>query len=219
MTCSYDYKIQLFDLENVKNGPMLKWNFDVGIRDVAWAPYNSMIFAALLTDGQILIYDLSYSKYTPLCTQAVAVTSKSLPEKVRFNNWGPYLLISDRSGCVQTFKLSPNLRKIEKPEQAIGTAAPKAKPGGPSKKKGAPKSGRYPGIDLRTQIAKTERLLTIFRENEPPTLRLGAPMKKYNTISGEPFSTKLPDGTELLLPGAAKEKPKGDEKAAPKKSH
>ena len=213
LTCGYDFKIYVFDLENFKDGHMLKWSFDVGVRDVAWAPYNSTMFAALLADGQFLIYDLAVSKYTPLCSQTVAVTTNSRPEKIRFNPWGPYVLVSDQSGSVQIFKLSPNLRKILVPEQTIGVGAPKGKGAATTTKKKAAKGshghGRYPGIDLKMEIAKLDRMLTIFRDNEPPTLTLSSKPKQYITIRGEALSTKLSDGTELRLTGeATKEKTK-----------
>ncbi|XP_055341414.1 LOW QUALITY PROTEIN: dynein intermediate chain 2, ciliary-like [Paramacrobiotus metropolitanus] len=212
MTCGYDYKIQIYDLANIKEGPILKWNFDVGVRDVQWAPYNSMIFATLLTDGQFLMYDLAYSKYTPICSQAVAVTSKSRLERIRFNNWGPYVLISDQSGSVQIFKLSPNLRKIETQEEAVGTVQPKSRGAPVVKKKTTVRSTKYPGIDVKAQVAKAERLLAIFRDKVPPSLKLDAPMKKYITVGGESLSSVLPDGKELRLSGWEKSKDKGKDK-------
>lgn len=90
--------------------PMI--NFDLGnsVGDVTWSPYSSTIFSAVTSDGKVHVYDLYENKKDPLCAQKIVKRAKLT--KVRFNRDEYLLIVGDDKAGVNSFKLSPNLRKI-----------------------------------------------------------------------------------------------------------
>ena len=81
---------------------------------MCWAPYSSTIFGAVTVDGKVHIYDLSVSKYSPICVQPVVHTRKATLTHLVFNHHYPVLLVGDTQGVTHCLKLSPNCRKQEK---------------------------------------------------------------------------------------------------------
>jgi dynein intermediate chain 1 len=55
------------------------------------------------------MYDLSVSKYRPICEQQVVKKTKLT--HLAFNSAQPMLLVGDDHGTIVSMKLSPNLRK------------------------------------------------------------------------------------------------------------
>ena len=41
------------------------------VTDVSWSPLTSTVFALTTVDGKVHVYDLSISKYSPLCVQPI----------------------------------------------------------------------------------------------------------------------------------------------------
>lgn len=91
-------------------------NFDLGnsVGDVTWSLFSSTIFSAVTSDGKVHIYDLYENKKDPLCAQKIVKRAKLT--KVRFNYDEYLLIVGDDKAGVNSFKLSPNLRKIHSTE-------------------------------------------------------------------------------------------------------
>ena len=91
-------------------------SFDLGnsVGDVTWSPYSSTTFSAVTSDGKVHIYDLYENKKDPLCSQKIVKRAKLT--KIRFNPDEYLLIVGDDKAGVNSFKLSPNLRKIHLPD-------------------------------------------------------------------------------------------------------
>lgn len=108
ISCSADWTVKLWNHEHCY--PLI--NFDLGnsVGDVAWSPYSSTSFAAVTSDGKVHIYDLHENRKDPLCAQKIVKRAKLT--KVRFNHNEYLLIVGDDRAGVNSFKLSPNLRRI-----------------------------------------------------------------------------------------------------------
>lgn len=89
-------------------------SFDLGnaVGDVCWSPYSSTVFAAVTSDGKVHVFDLDENKHEPLCEQKVVKRAKLT--HACFNSRDFILIVGDDRGGVNSLKLSPNLRKIDK---------------------------------------------------------------------------------------------------------
>lgn len=113
ITCSADWTVKVW----IKNSRRPLMTFDLGdaVGDVVWSPYSSTVFAAVTTNGKVLVYDLSKNKNEPLCTQGVVKNAKLT--HICFNPKDPIVLVGDSRGTVLSLKLSPNLRQVSKAEK------------------------------------------------------------------------------------------------------
>ncbi|KAI9190755.1 WD40-repeat-containing domain protein [Polychytrium aggregatum] len=133
LSASADWTVKLWDHDQEK--PVLTFDLNSSVGDVAWAPYSSTVFAAATSDGkerdkrfissrpaettieltfdssptQVYVFDLNENKYQPICEQQVARKAKLT--HISFNPFEPILLVGDDHGTVISLKLSPNLRK------------------------------------------------------------------------------------------------------------
>jgi dynein intermediate chain 1 len=89
--------------------PVMSFDLNNAVGDVAWSPFSITTFAAATSDGKVHVYDLHENKHEPMCEQKVA--RKARLTKIAFNPKHPILLVGDDRGCVTSLKLSPNLRK------------------------------------------------------------------------------------------------------------
>jgi len=129
LSASADWTVKLW--EHNSSTPLMSFDLGNSVGDVCWSPYSSTVFAAVTSDGKVHCFDLSENKHEPLCDQKVVRKSKLT--HVSFNPRDPILLVGDDRGCVNSLKLSPNLRKPTKnPEQE----AKEAEKNAPEKKKG-----------------------------------------------------------------------------------
>lgn len=106
-TCSADWTLKIWDQDYPK--PVFQFDLGNPVGDIAWAPYSSTVFAAITTDSRVHVFDLSKSKYHPLCVQPIL--KKGRLTHVEFNAKFPILIVGDDRGAVSSLKLSPNLRK------------------------------------------------------------------------------------------------------------
>ncbi|KAI8913371.1 WD40-repeat-containing domain protein, partial [Gorgonomyces haynaldii] len=114
LSASSDWTVKLWDHNESK--PVMTFDLNASVGDVAWAPYSSTVFAAVTAEGKVYVYDLSINKYAPICEQAVVKKSKLT--HISFNAMEPILLVGDDMGNVLSLKLSPNLRrKVSDDEQ------------------------------------------------------------------------------------------------------
>jgi dynein intermediate chain 1 len=107
LSASADWTVKLWDENETK--PIITYDLNGSVGDVAWAPYSSTVFAAVTSEGKCFVFDLSVNKYAPMCEQQIVRKSKLT--HVRFNPFEPIILIGDEKGQVISLKLSPNLRK------------------------------------------------------------------------------------------------------------
>lgn len=113
LSCSADWTVKLWKKDSAR--PLMKFDLQDSVGDVVWSPYSSTVFAAVTTNGKVLVYDLNKNKNEPLCTQGVVKNAKLT--RVCFNPVDPILLVGDSRGTVLSLKLSPNLRQMIKVEK------------------------------------------------------------------------------------------------------
>uniref|UniRef100_A0AAQ5ZJF0 Dynein, axonemal, intermediate chain 1, paralog 2 n=1 Tax=Amphiprion ocellaris TaxID=80972 RepID=A0AAQ5ZJF0_AMPOC len=106
ISCSSDWTIKIT--------PVLTFDLKEPIGDIAWSPYSSTVFAAVTTDGNVHVFDLNINKYEALCQQLVVDKKKAKLTHIAFNPIHPIIIVGDDRGNVNSFKLSPNLRKKPK---------------------------------------------------------------------------------------------------------
>ncbi|KAF8788369.1 Dynein intermediate chain 1 like protein [Argiope bruennichi] len=109
LSCSKDYTLQVWD-HNEKNS-IFDFFFENEVRDVAWAPFSSTLFAAISRTAIVSVFDLAVNK-----TEAIGTFTCYTPKqdirltRLTFHPTMPVLLVGDDRGSVIVFKLSPNLR-------------------------------------------------------------------------------------------------------------
>lgn len=108
LSCSADWTVKLWD----HTIPTALMSFDLGnaVGDIAWAPYSSTVFSCVTSDGKVHVYDLNINKHEALCEQKVVRRAKLT--HIVFNSRDPVVLVGDDRGCVNSLKLSPNLRVV-----------------------------------------------------------------------------------------------------------
>ena len=108
ISASADWTVKVWD--HTQKQPLMSFDLNNAVGDVAWAPYSSTVFAAVTDDGKVHVFDLDQSKHEPMCEQQVVRKAKLT--QVCFNPNEPVLLVGDDRGNVTSLKLSPNLRKV-----------------------------------------------------------------------------------------------------------
>ena len=63
-------------------------SYDVGyqVNDIAWAPYSSTVFALVMGDGGVRVFDIRLNKYKPICKQKVITSGEGGLNKIAFNS-------------------------------------------------------------------------------------------------------------------------------------
>lgn len=115
ISCSADWTIKIWD--HTCPDPIFTFDLGSAVGDVAWAPYSSTVFAAVTSDGKIVVYDLFINKYEPICDQLIFQKGKTKLTHISFNPVYPIAVIGDDRGYVTSVKLSPNLRKALHPKE------------------------------------------------------------------------------------------------------
>lgn len=109
LSCSADWTIRIWD-HNIKESVFI-FDLFTEVKDVAWAPFSSSLFAAVTKHGKVHVFDLTMNRQQPTCSYTVYSPQKNINlTTVQFNPIKPVLIIGDDRGCVLSFKLSPNLR-------------------------------------------------------------------------------------------------------------
>jgi len=107
ISASADWTVKLWEHTNPK--PVMSFDLNNAVGDVAWAPFSSTVFAAVTSDGKVHVFDLNENKHEPMCEQKIVKKAKLT--KIAFNKRHPIVLVGDDHGCITSLKLSPNLRK------------------------------------------------------------------------------------------------------------
>ena len=124
LSCSADWTVKLWD--HNKPEPVMSWDLNNAVCDVAWAPFSSTVFAAVTADAKVHVFDLNENKLDAMCEQKVV--RKSRLTKVAFNPTEPIVLVGDDRGGTCSLKLSPNLRKLTIVKEHIDEKASKDRP-------------------------------------------------------------------------------------------
>lgn len=100
--------------------PVLSFDLQAPVGDVAWAPQSSTVFAAATDSGHVHVFEVAHSRAAAVCVQRVA---KMRLTKLAFNARHPVLLVGTERGGVLCLKLSPNLRRSFNPGGELGGGA------------------------------------------------------------------------------------------------
>lgn len=111
LTCSADWTVKLWEAGVSK--PVLTFDLDTSVGDVAWAPFSSTVFALITTGGKVRVYDIAVNKHEAV--GETRVNKKAKLTHVEFSLTEPILAVGDDRGMVTVLKLSPNLRKMSAP--------------------------------------------------------------------------------------------------------
>lgn len=108
LSCSADWTVKLWELNTPT--PILTFDLNTSVGDIAWAPFSSTVFAVITADGKVRVYDLSVNKHEPV--GETKVNKKAKLTHICFNPKDPIICVGDDRGVVQILKLSSNLRKM-----------------------------------------------------------------------------------------------------------
>jgi len=134
LSCSADWTVKLW--EHMRKTPLMSFDLNTQVGDVAWTPWSSTTFAACTADGKVHVFDLAENKNEAMCEQKVVRKAKLT--RIAFNPDpdNPVLLVGDDHSAVSCLKLSPNLRwtavtkaeaerKAKEEAEASATAGPR----------------------------------------------------------------------------------------------
>jgi len=112
LSCSADWTVKLWECGTSK--PVMTFDLNTSVGDIAWAPFSSTVFATITTsDGKVRVYDLAVNKHEPIGETRV---KKAKLTHVSFNPTEPILCVGDDRGVTTILKLSANLRKMSAPK-------------------------------------------------------------------------------------------------------
>lgn len=112
LSCSADWTVKLWECGCSK--PVMTFDLNTAVGDIAWAPFSSTVFATITTsDGKVRVYDLAVNKHEPIGETRV---KKAKLTHVSFNPTEPILCVGDDRGVITVLKLSANLRKMSAPK-------------------------------------------------------------------------------------------------------
>jgi dynein intermediate chain 1 len=112
LSCSADWTVKLW--ERNTSVPIMTFDLNTSVGDVAWAPFSSTVFATITTDGRVRIYDLSVNKHEPL--GETKLSKKAKLTHISFNPREAIVCVGDDRGAVNILKLSSNLHKMSAPK-------------------------------------------------------------------------------------------------------
>jgi dynein intermediate chain 1 len=141
ISCSADWTVRLWD--HRVTSPMYTFDLCCPVNDVAWSPYSSTVFSAVTAEGKVYVYDLTSSKYQPVCVQSLVSKRSVKLTRLAFNTAHPMILVGNDRGVTFSLKMSPNLRKV--PKEAKGADAAKV---------------------LEIEVAKMDKLLALVRDQQ-----------------------------------------------------
>jgi len=117
LSCSADWTVKLWECGCSK--PVMTFDLNTSVGDVAWAPFSSTVFATITTEGgKVRVYDLAVNKHEPIGETRLKYLNsdgrvkKSNLTHVSFNPTEPILCVGDNRGVITILKLSSNLRKM-----------------------------------------------------------------------------------------------------------
>ncbi|XP_050705726.1 dynein axonemal intermediate chain 1-like isoform X2 [Eriocheir sinensis] len=112
LSCSLDWSIKVW-FQHSKT-PLVVLDVGGAVAGVAWSPYNSSVLVAITDECRAFVFDLSVRVCTPLCVQPMAQRRPLKASCVTFSPFYPIIFIGGEKGHLSSFKLSPNLRRVQK---------------------------------------------------------------------------------------------------------
>jgi len=119
LSCSADWTVKLWEANTPT--PLMTFDLNTSVGDVAWAPFSSTVFAVITNDGKLRLFDLSVSKNEAI--GEFRVNKKAKLTHLCFNPKEPVLCVGDDRGVINILKLSSNLRKIHLPSTGTNASA------------------------------------------------------------------------------------------------
>ncbi|XP_063227118.1 dynein intermediate chain 2, ciliary [Bacillus rossius redtenbacheri] len=123
VSSSSDWRVKIW--EEDRRDPLFIFDLGSPVCDVGWSPFSSTVFGAVTSDGKTHVFDLNINKYRAICIQNIVSKKKNQLTRLAFNYKEPVLIVGDDRGGVTSLKLSPNLRKEEKPSKKGPTVEPR----------------------------------------------------------------------------------------------
>eukprot|EP00662_Eupelagonemidae_sp_cell21_P025305 gene25305-65089_t len=94
LSASADWTVKLWEKDSKK--PLMSFDLNSPVGEVAWAPFSSTVFAAVTSDGHVHVYDLNKNKHDPMCDQIVVKRAKLT--RLSFHATEPIILVGDDKG-------------------------------------------------------------------------------------------------------------------------
>jgi len=107
LSCSADWTVKLWEVST--NKPVMTWDLNSAVADIAWAPYSSTVFAVATTDGKVRVFDLAQNKHEEI--GLTRLNKKSKLTHLVFSPVEPVLCVGDDRGSISSLKLSFNLHR------------------------------------------------------------------------------------------------------------
>jgi dynein intermediate chain 1 len=108
LSCSADWTVKMWHRGHSK--PVLTFDMECAVGDVAWSPYSSTMWGCVLTDGKVRVYDMKVNKFEPV--GETQIKKKSKLTHISFNPSEPILCVGDDRGELQILKLGAKIRKL-----------------------------------------------------------------------------------------------------------
>lgn len=162
LSCGADWTVKLWEADHSQ--PIMTFDLNCAVADVAWAPYSSTVFAVVTTDRRLRVYDLNIDKHAPIGKTRArswtgAVASKASLTHIAFNPVEPIICIGDDKGVVNILKLSGNLRVMSAEQIA--------------------------DVNQAEEVAKLDALLIIDEHDEPDFLKQRVRKTKTDSFEEE----------------------------------
>ncbi|GBO00081.1 Dynein intermediate chain 1, axonemal [Araneus ventricosus] len=94
LSCSKDYTLQVWD--HKEKHSIFDFFFEAEVRDVAWAPFSSTLFAAISGNAIVSVFDLAVDKMEAIGTFTCYTPKQDISlTRVTFHPTMPVLLVGD----------------------------------------------------------------------------------------------------------------------------
>ncbi|GFS42133.1 dynein intermediate chain 2, ciliary [Nephila pilipes] len=118
LSCAEDYTIQIWD--HTERYSIFEFFFENEVKDVAWAPFSSTLFAAISGNAIVSVFDLAVDKIEAIGTFTCYTPKQEISlTHLTFHPMKPVLIVGDDRGSVILLKLSPNLRSSLKTMETL----------------------------------------------------------------------------------------------------
>ncbi|XP_071516735.1 dynein axonemal intermediate chain 1-like [Panulirus ornatus] len=112
VSCSLDWTIKVW-LQH-SSTPLITLNLGGGVAGVTWSPHSSSVLVAVTDECRVHVYDLFLRRCSPMCIQNVSQRRRMVASCIAFSPFYPIIIIGGNKGHLASFKLSPNLRKVQR---------------------------------------------------------------------------------------------------------
>jgi len=138
--------------------PVMVFDLNAPVGDVAWAPYSSTVFANVTTAGRVRVFDLSINKH-----EEVGWTRRNKKCKlthIAFNPKSPVICVGDDRGTINLLKLSSPLQ-YHQPTVTPNLASSNSTTGSTNNLAAVQTTLDLSHIDRDFEIEKLEKLMII----------------------------------------------------------